>query len=295
MKNYIYVLFLVMFNDLYCQNIVVIDSISQKPIPFVNIQFNKNTGTYTNENGFFEVNKKSKDTLRLTHIAYKTYEIKVSEVKNTIILSPNTILLKEVKITKDKQIIKYIDFPKKTNNIGSWPVGSKSELVSLIIPSKENLGSIIYKLYFNFVKRTEKNINLSNHTAIRVNIYTANKNNKVEEKIYSSKVIIINQKKNEKIELNLMGEQIEFNKDGLFLGLEVIGGIDDLGNIIKDNSYISAALADNTIEDYSSKTYLKYVFDRKLNLIPINYIIKETSEQTINRNLSFGMEISKPN
>lgn len=295
MKNYIQLLFLLLFNTIQSQNILVIDSLYHKPIPFVNIQFNKTHGTYTNENGFFEVNKNSKDTLILSHISFNNYVVKASEIKDTIILSQNAILLKEVKISKNNQIIKYIDFPRSNTSFRSWPVSSKSELVTLIVPSKENLNSIIKKLNFSFVKKKEVNSNLSIQTAIRINIYNMDKNNSINEKIYSSYAIFINPSKKEKIEINLENEFIEFSENGLYIGLEVIGDIDNSGNIIKEKSYIHAVLTDNSLNDYSCKTYIKYVFDSKTNLLLINDIIKKTSGQYINRNLSFGMTISKSN
>lgn len=294
MKNYLFLLLLLVFNNVKSQNIVVIDSTSRKPIPFVNIQFSKNSGTYTNENGIFEINKNIKDTLRFSHISYNPYIIKASEIKDTIILSPNAILLKEVRITNGKKITKYLDFPKKNSSFSSFPVISKSEIVTLIIPNIENINSIISKLDFKFEKKKLEEYKNNLKTAFRINIYSS-KNEKIKNKIYSSDVFIIDATKKEKIELNIDNENIELSKNGLFIGIEVIGDIDQGGNITKEKSSIRPILTDNTINDYSAKTYLKYTFDNKLNLSPINEIFEKNTKSKINRNLSFGMTIYKAN
>ena len=290
-----YLLILILSGSIYSQKVLVIDSTTQKPIPFVTIQFNSTDGTYSNENGFFEMTTNKTDTIAISHITYSTLLLKASDVKDTIRMSPNAVILKEVVITNKNKITKYIDFPKSKSSFSSWPVNPKSEMISLIIPSSENAASQIQKLNFSFVKKKEKNINLSNQTAIRVNIYGVTKNKTIENKIYGSEVLFINPTKKDFIVLDLEKDFIEFSENGLYIGLEVLGDISDSGEIIEDNAFIHVKLTDNVIADYYSETFIKYVFDSKLNLIPINEIINKTSGKIIERNLSFGITILKPN
>lgn len=294
-KFLILIIIIFTLNITYSQNrIVVLDSLNHKPIPFANISFGKNNGLYTDENGYFEINKNSIDTLNISHISYNSYTIKSSEIKDAIMLSQNAILLKEVVVSNKKRISKYIDFPKKNNNFSSWPVSPKSEIVTLIIPNLKNTNSILKNFTFNFAKKKEKNSNITSQTAVRINLYTADKNQNIKKHIYSSQVIYINPNKKEKLELDVEQEEILLTKKGLFLGLEVIGDIDSSGNILKEKSFVHITLTDNKIDDYSSKSYIKYVFDRKLNLTDINDIIKNTSGKAVNRSMSFGITIYKP-
>lgn len=294
-KFLILIIIIFTFNNTHSQNrIIVLDSLNLKPIPFANISFDKNNGLYTDENGYFEINKNSNDTLYISHVSYNSYTIKTSEIKDTIILSQNAILLKEVVVSNKNRVSKYIDFPKKNNNFSSWPVSPKSEIVTLIIPNLENTNSILKNFTFNFVKKKEKNSNITNQTAIRINLYTADKNQNIKKHIYSSQIIYINPNKKEKLELEVEQKEILLTKYGLFLGLEVIGDIDSSGNILKEKSFVHISLTDNKIDDYSSKSYIKYVFDRKLNLTDINDIIKNTSGKAVNSSMSFGMTIYKP-
>ncbi|TRX21336.1 carboxypeptidase-like regulatory domain-containing protein [Flavobacterium franklandianum] len=293
--KYIYILFLAFFFNAQSQNILVLDSLNHKPIPFVNIILNNNNnGTYTNESGYFEVNKKLKDTLFFSHISYNSIQVKASEIKDTIILSPNAILLKEVKISNGKQQTKFIDFPKKNSSYGSWPVTSMSEIVTLIIPNLQNEDSKIKKLEFNFVKRKLDEFKSNLRTAFRINIYSSKKG-EIDSKIYSSDACIINAYNKEKIEIDLGNENIELNKKGIFIGIEVIGDIDENGNLSKEMASIRPVLSDNSINDYTATTFLKYIFDKKQKLKPLNEIFSEKIFSKISRNLSFGMTISKLN
>jgi hypothetical protein len=292
MKNYLYYLLFAFSITSQSQSILVLDSLNHKPISFVNIKINKNSGTYTNENGYFEINKDSKDTLVLSHISYDNYQVKVSEIKDTIIMTPNAILLKEVKIANGKQQVKFIDFPNKNSNFGSWPVSSMSEIVSLIIPNKENEYSNIKKLEFSLVKRKFKELPGNFSTAFRVNIYSSI-NGEIGDKIYSSSVIMINPFINKKIHIDLNTENIEFDKNGIFIGLEVIGDVDEKGNLTTKKTSIRPSLSSNKIDDYVNTTYLKYTFDKKQKLIPLNDILKDNVNSQLKRSLSFGMTISK--
>jgi hypothetical protein len=292
MKKYILLILIFLFSKVQSQNITVIDSTNHKPITFVNVYFSKNNGTYTNENGVFNLNNRINDTIKLTHISYNDFEIIASNIKDTIILSPNSIILKEILVNNGKKISKYIDFPKKNSSYSSFPVISKSEIVTLVIPNKDNIDSFISKLDFKFEKKKSNDNALNTKTALRVNIYSS-KNKKIKTKIYSSDVFIIDATKKDKIEVDLDENYIELEKNGLFIGIEVIGDIDNNGNILNDKTLIRPILTSNTIEDYNSETYLKYSFDKKLILNPINDILEKSSGDKINRNLSFGITLIK--
>jgi hypothetical protein len=291
-KYHIIILFTFFFNNLFSQKIIVVDSVNKKPIAFVTVQFDKENGTYTDENGTFELNKTAKDTIKLSHISFDEVVLRTKDIKDTIIMSPNAIIIKEVTITNGKESIKYIDFPKKKSSYGSFPVFAKSEIISLVIPNSENSSSTIKKINFNFSKNKSNPQNEGIRTAFRVNIYNS-KNKKVKERVFSSETYIINTTKKDKIEIDLTNELIEFQSDGIFIGIEAIGDIDKNGNLINNQSTIRPLLSDNNIVDYSSSTFIRYTFDRKQNLKPLNDFLEKMSNSKINRNLSFSLTISK--
>ncbi len=292
MKKYILLIFVFAFSKTQSQNIIVVDSTNHQPIPFVNVYFSKNNGTFTNENGVFNLNNRKQDTIKFSHISYNEYEIIASNIRDTIILSPNSIILKEVLVSNGKKISKYIDFPKKNSSYSSFPVNSKSEIITLVIPNSNNINSFISKLDFKFEKKKGNDNALNIKTALRVNIYSS-KNKKIKSRIYSSEVFVIDATKKDKIEVDLSENYVEMEKNGLFIGIEVIGDIDNNGNILNEKTLIRPILTSNTIEDYYSETFLKYSFDKKLILNPINDILKKSSGEDINRTLSFGITLIK--
>lgn len=77
---------------------VVVDITTRQPIPYVSI-YTKNTesvlGSMSNEQGQFSINF-SFNTLFLSHINYEKIEIKKEYVRDTIYLTPASILLNEV-------------------------------------------------------------------------------------------------------------------------------------------------------------------------------------------------------
>lgn len=103
MKKYFCQLFLILFLNAQSQQVLLLDSIQKKPIPFVNIKINQNQGTYSDENGYFEINKKVKDTLFLTNVSFNDIQFLSSEFKDTIYMSPNAISLKEVSVFNNKK------------------------------------------------------------------------------------------------------------------------------------------------------------------------------------------------
>lgn len=88
----------------------IIDVNTKEIIEFVTIGIkNKEVGTVSNENGRFNLKLneqvKKSDSIIFSHLGYKTQFIKVSEFtsfENTILLKPETTVLKEVVIIKTK-------------------------------------------------------------------------------------------------------------------------------------------------------------------------------------------------
>ena len=293
MKKHILFLFLFMFIaiQLHSQNILVIDSLTQKPIPYITVRYNENDGTYTDEKGYFTVNNKSNDSVMLSHIAYNNYSIKAALIKDTIIMSPKTKPLHEIIITNANSV-KHIDFLKKNFNHGSFPISSRVELVTLIIPGTENANAMITKLELRFEKKrfekTEKDIK----TLFRINIYTVQQE-QIHDKIFTSAVYNRNSLKQEKVELDLTDSDIQLSENGLFIGIEVIGDVAVNGTLTANNNSVRPLLTDRTTNDYTAKTFLRYTFDGKKKLQPLNTVLENNVDPKTKRNLSFGLTLTK--
>ena len=71
MKNFLLItIFLFFTANFYSQKILILDSLSNKPVTFANIEFSDNKGTITNEDGIFKVN--SNEQFIISHINYET-------------------------------------------------------------------------------------------------------------------------------------------------------------------------------------------------------------------------------
>ena len=70
------------------------------PLPYVNIvSISKKNGTVTNDKGFFEINVEIIDSIKFSHIAYKSKTVCVKDLKSdTIILVENYISINEIVI-----------------------------------------------------------------------------------------------------------------------------------------------------------------------------------------------------
>ena len=109
-KIYLIFIFLVL-SKISSQDIsgVIIDSLSQNPIPFANVTSNFNKNTITNEEGRFRLFKDipftNKDSIYLSSIGYNSLSLSVNlsdEFK--ILLSPKTIELETVVVTNREEL-----------------------------------------------------------------------------------------------------------------------------------------------------------------------------------------------
>ena len=86
------------------QTVIVKDSITNEPIPFVSVYFGNDTGGYTDENGKITIPNEAAQ-IRLSHICYETKSIsKITVDSQTIFLVPKSINLDEVAIAKEESV-----------------------------------------------------------------------------------------------------------------------------------------------------------------------------------------------
>ena len=103
------------------QTIIVKDSITNEPIPFVSVYFGNDTGGYTDEKGMIAIPNEAAQ-MRLSHICYETKSIsKITADSQTIILAPISIHLDEVAISA--RIPKRI----KTTAVGSMKAKTQTK------------------------------------------------------------------------------------------------------------------------------------------------------------------------
>ena len=83
----------------------LLDGKTREPIPFATVQYAKNRGVITNDEGFFTINRSPEqlDKLLISSVGYKTLEIGISEIKdNRIFLNTDIVQLDDVFISDKK-------------------------------------------------------------------------------------------------------------------------------------------------------------------------------------------------
>ena len=83
----------------------LLDGKTREPIPFATVQYAKNRGVITNDEGFFTINRSPEqlDKLLISSVGYKTLEIGISEIKdNRIFLNRDIVQLDDVFISDKK-------------------------------------------------------------------------------------------------------------------------------------------------------------------------------------------------
>lgn len=288
MKSFYLIVFLFPIIQMNSQNkeVLVIDSVTAKPISFVTVHFlNTNSGTYTNENGIFDIIPNSYDSIKLHHLTYSEKILNMNNIGDTIKLSPDAVILKEVILNNGKAVTKFIDFPRKKGSYGSFPVFENSELLSYLIPNETIVNTKIVEIGVKFEKKIRGEYPRNIRTAYRMNIYSS-KNKEIDKKIYESPVFTISTYEKEKMDISI-SDGITFIESGIFIGIEIIGDINSEGKFTREKSLLNLVLTDNKIKDYQAETFLRY-FDNKEKLMPLNDIFRDHVDDKIKRNLSLS-------
>jgi hypothetical protein len=233
---------------------VVKDSITGKPISFVNIAVeNENKGTTSEENGEFTFNIKAEGrNLIFSALGYEKLKLKAiqaSEVK----LAPKTFQLDEVVIAKR--------FETKTLEIGS----TKNDIAQAF-----DNGPRIDVKYFPYIPKYKKTKylkqvsiytdNILENATIRIHFYNVDDFGFPSEEMLEKNFIVTVKKGVKKSYFNVSDFNLRIPKKGMFVGFEKL--------IIEKNK------VENTVTDYNSNTtriekiYYPFVL---YNFVPSDY------------------------
>lgn len=295
MKNILPVLFITLccYKSL-SQKIVVVDSLTKNPLPFVAIKFNE-SGFYTSQKGDFNLNQINANFFEVSLLGYKKAKLKTVNVKDTIFLTNDINQLDEVILSTKKAVTKELKLTKSPKKYGSWVLQPKSEILTSIYPTEEIKNFHIDKINIEFAKIREK-IELKNSNVkayVRLHLYEI-ENNKPSNSIYSSEPIDVNSFKKDNITFDISKNHITLSKDGIFIGLELIGYYTDEKIYNDSNPIVRPLLTDKGNNSYESKTFIRYIFKNQNHIISINDLIKRgmPKDKEITRYLNIGLEIS---
>jgi hypothetical protein len=226
MKRKTTIIVLLLSIQLFSQKKIVkiIDSITKKGVPYCTIQLkNSNKGLYSDENGYFINSFKKNDTIIISNIGYNVLEITFKSLKNDIYLVKKVESLGLISISSKKKKFQevYLGYSKMSRNL-STHVSLGDEIVTLIKPKKidQNIAYIKeVKIPFTINRELLGEKTLS----FKLNFY-ANIGDKPDYQINYKPILFRVTKYDKKnYTINIKSEDIQFDKNGVFVGVEFIG------------------------------------------------------------------------
>lgn len=190
-KSYI-IIFILITNLSFCQlRGIVIDSTTMKPIENVNIRFeNDSTGTTTNREGIFELNKYNNvKWLKFSSIGYEDKKIMIDSLKSIITLKQKIYILDGILI-ESKKIIK-IGNLKKSKIKDYFTSASGNLKIGRYFPFFEKYKN---KKYINKIKIVTKS-EIDNVT-FKVSLYESDSTGKPNKLIYNENIFGVAKKVN---------------------------------------------------------------------------------------------------
>ena len=278
------------------QTIVILDSITNEPIPYVAIKLTDSTGFYTNDLGVFNtgiIDDKNR-FIDISSIGYETKQYKISKKDvDSIFLFPKIETLDEVKLYTGDYKTRTIGYKNKRKSMACH-IDATTELAIHIKPSQNLNRNYINTIHIPIGK--SKLISKGNdkwesvrpdfNSVFRLYIYDI-KNGKPNENLLQNPLLIkCNQESNNTIDVNISHEKIELTENGIFIVIEMIGEVDEAGNVIDNRDPLpSFKYTNKKTKDFESKSFYKPIFS--------DYWITFDFDENLNKkNSRFNMALS---
>lgn len=287
---FLFFLFFQVFN-LLSQEILIIDSVTNIPIPYVAIKFGEN-GFYSNSNGKFNLDSIIEMKFSASHLSYNSKSLLKINIADTIKLSPKSHTLNEVYIN-NKEITNniIINIPRKARNYGSVPLTPKEIITTVITPKSQFVDYNVDEISIRFEKISEIDFPKDTYAIFRVVINKLDQGN-VFKQLFSSDIIAFDNRKSEILNIDINND-VRFEENGLAITVEFIGYKKDNNLIEVKNVFLRPSLTARTNDYFSSETYISnFQFDNLTykNLNDLLSAMKPNNK--IVRSLAIGLKIS---
>jgi hypothetical protein len=267
------------------QNIYVKDSISNEPIAYANINYclddNIIGGDYTDAEGFLVIRNEKYNLLRVSCIGYENKNIKKELLSNTIYLDKKSIILNEVVVTNKNKLETIGQINEKS--IIDIGFGKSLEVVSFI-ENVKNQDKTIYSLIIK-INKTKK------RTGIRLHFYKKNsqKFEPSEEISTNNDIEFIEKNMKGEIEI-LVKEHIVIPKDGLFVGVEILGVLNEkieFEDDINSNLRFHFNCSDNKFVTFIKNRFKTNIWSSSEDIKKLIKVFKDNEFP----NISFGIKV----
>lgn len=225
-------------------------------IPYVNIVIaGKKGGTYSDEDGKFEINISNLDSLTFSSVGYMRITLSVEWIKrnsNQIYLNPEATLLESVTVQAKKSRVKV-----KSQEFGYTRVKRRS-MISSGIPGTQFATFITNDLRRNgFIESFLFGITCERKSRIRIRLYNPTIQNGVGVEITKQNLLIDISGNHKRYKLDVSKHQIPFSKEGIVVAIEFLGEVDK-DNRIKKGTTIGTKLYLTDGNDHFRNTWQSY-------------------------------------
>lgn len=207
----------------------IINSITKKPIPYVNIWVeNESKGTTCDENGLFVLDENFKSKIIIfSAIGYETTRLKWDSISDVIVLNSEDYLLDEIVINSKKKTLENIVGKFKRSKINKFfGCGEKPKIWARYFPYSQEYNKTPY-----LKKIKVFSISRNKNTRFNIRVYAIDSLGKPGKYLNNKNIIGIAKKGNKITEIDVSEFDIEIPKTGLFIAFEWL--------IIESNKYES--------------------------------------------------------
>lgn len=207
--------FLIIFSNLLFgqESYIVKDSLSNEPISYANIWINNKIFTNSDENGLFIIENKNAE-YNVSCLGYKKKKVDLS--KKEVLLSPESINLKEIIVTnrKSNKEIKIGSNKNKDINTAANYNNRFAEIGKVFIP-QDTTCLFLKEVKFN-------TFSMLKNATVKINIYSLDNNMQPFERIIYDNLICNIKKGNQKSEINLERQNIIIPKEGFMVSIQIL-------------------------------------------------------------------------
>lgn len=300
MRKVIALLFFIIYSySTYSQQLISgnIFNQSNEPLNYVSVFISNkiNTGTFTNEKGFFALKADISDTLFISHIGYESIKIKVSDFKGEVFLKENMYQLKEITVSANKKTqhtARKLGTYWKKSDVNWFLRGWDN--YALLIPNNFKQEGIIKNIYFKIKHQRDKKSKKykDNQIQLRVRVYKGiNYKHDSLVDLLKENIIVIMKQSSTHININLEKYNIHFPKEGVIVGIDIMGYLD------KNNKLLEGSIEDcrkNIYMEQTDKIDEENSFYKSFNTAkwyPISKFTKPKTNEIVIMNVMFGAEV----
>lgn len=241
-QKYLLIVLLFMEHICFGQNLIlsskVVDFDTRESLPYVNIIVkDKLIGTFSDENGTFHIEYVKGDSLIVSHVGYEKLIVLAEEIEELIQLKEQPNILTEVAISSSRKT--------KTKLLGVLKKKADTYMggvlqYAMFFENNEGEIGFIKKLHFEIGHSVNRGKENKKQAKIRIRIYEKDSTTGKPGMDILKKEKIVTIKPNQRnVNVDISEENIYFPLNGLFVGIDILGFVDESGRLI--NYHISDA------------------------------------------------------